>query len=218
MAKKVEILLYDGMNESEFGLIYEILATSEIVNQQARSRTRGFQVDTVADRITPIETSNGVKMYPQKGIAGSVGADILIVPGGPGARKPLVPQGILDWLTRAVGNAEMIAASSTGVYILGRAGLILNRKVTTHYTLLDDLQRLYPRAKVESKIRVVADGKNLLTSAGGTGAIDMTLEIIYRCYGPEVAVRAAHRIEFPYKPPEPKKSSMSVPDLSAPDW
>jgi transcriptional regulator GlxA family with amidase domain len=218
MSKKVEILLYDGMNESELGLIYEILSTSELVNAQTLARTRGFTVDTVADRITAIETSNKLKIYPHKALAGSVGADILIVPGGPGARKPLVAQGILDWLTRAVGNAELIAASSTGVYILGRAGLIHNRKVTTHYTLLDDLQRLYPRAKIESKIRVVADGKNLLTSAGGTGAIDMALEIIHRTYGPEVAIRAAHRIEFPYNPPEPKKPSMAVPDLSKPDW
>jgi transcriptional regulator GlxA family with amidase domain len=218
MSKKVEILLYDGMNESEFGLIYEILSTAEIVVQQGRPRVRGFTVDTVADRIAAVETSNGIKIYPHKGLAGSVGADILIVPGGPGARRPLIAQTILDWLTRAVGQAEMIAASSTGVYILGRAGLITNRRVTTHYTLLEDLARLYPRTKIESQARVVSDGRNMITCAGGTGCIDMTLEIILRTYGPEVAVRSAHRIEFPYNPPTEKKSSMAVPDLSKPDW
>lgn len=218
MAKKVEVLLYDGMNESEFGLIYEILATAEVVVQQGRPRVRGFTVDTVADRIAAVDTSNGLKIYPHKGLAGSVGADILIVPGGPGARRPNVNQAIIDWLTRAVGHAELIAASSTGVYILGRAGMITNRRVTTHYTLLEDLKRLYPRTTIEQETRVVADGRNLITCAGGTGCIDMCLEIIYRFYGPEVAVRAAHRIEFPYTPPEPKKSTMTVPDLSKPTW
>jgi transcriptional regulator GlxA family with amidase domain len=218
VSKKVEILLYDGVNEAEVGILYEILATAEIVDQAARTRQRGFIVDTVADRISAITTANDLKMLPHKGVAGSLGANVLIIPGGPGARKPNIPKGVVDWLTRAVGVANVIASSSTGVYILGRAGLINNRRVTTHYTLLDDLKRVYPRAEIESSGRVTADGKNLLTSAGGTGAIDLALEIVFRNYGPEVALRAAHRVEYPYSPPEPKKTTMTVPDLSKPDW
>jgi transcriptional regulator GlxA family with amidase domain len=203
LPKTVEILIYDGMNELDFAAIYDVLASVEIVAPGGRMPLRGFMVDAVADRLSPIETAHGLKITPHKGLAASLGTNVLIVPGGPGARKPHIEQGVADWLTRNIGHSELIAAASTGVFILGKAGLIHSRRVATHYTMADDLHRLYPRADIVTGVRVAADGRNLMTSAGGTAAVDLALAIVQRFYGTQAAQRAADRVEYPYVPPPP---------------
>jgi transcriptional regulator GlxA family with amidase domain len=203
LAKTVEILLYDGMNELDFGAVYDMLTSVEVVMPGGRLPQRGFVVDTVADRIAPVETAHGLKIIPHKGLAASLGTNILIVPGGPGARRPNIAAGVVEWLTRNIGHSELIAAVSTGVFILGKAGLIHNRRVATHYTMADDLHRLYPRAEIVPGVRVALDGRNLMTSAGGTAAVDLALAIIQRFYGTQVAQHSADRVEYPYVPPPP---------------
>jgi transcriptional regulator GlxA family with amidase domain len=203
LAKTVEILVYDGMNELDFGAVYDILSAVEVLMPGARTPERGFVVDTVADRITQIATAHGLKLMPDKGLAGSLGKSVLIVPGGPGARRPHVAPGIIDWLTRNMGQSEVICSISSGVFVLGKAGLINNRRVATHYTLFDDLHRFYPRANIITGQRVVIDGRNLMTSAGGTAAVDLALAIVQRFYGSQVAHHAANRVEYPYVPPPP---------------
>ena len=196
MAKTVEILVYDGMNELDFACLYEVLTSVDVIPPGGKVPQKGFHVETVADRISPIETSHGVKLFPQKGLATSVGASILIVPGGPGARRPHIPQSVIDWLTKSIENVELIAACSSGVYVLGRAGLINNRRVATHYSLTDDLHRLYPRATIVPGQRLAADGRNMLTCAGGTAALDLGLAIVNRFYGKQAMQVAANRIEY----------------------
>ncbi len=187
------------MNELEFSIVYEILTAVEFTPEGQRIPQRGFTVETVADRISPIETSHGIKIFPHKGTATSLRPNILIVTGGPGARRPHIPQGTLDWLAKGIETADVVCGVSSGIYIVGRAGLIHNRRVTTHFSLLDDLHRLYPRATVMSGQRVTTDGRNLMSCGGGTAAIDLALGLVHRFYGHAVAAGAAKRIE--YTPP-----------------
>jgi transcriptional regulator GlxA family with amidase domain len=203
LSKTVEILIYDGMNELDFGAVYDVLSSIEVIMPGSRRQQRGFVVDAVADRIAPVQTAHGLKITPHKGLAGSLGPNVLIVPGGPGARRPNITPGVLEWLTRNVPHCDLIASVSTGVYILGKAGLIHNRRVATHYTMADDLHRMYPRAQIVSGERIALDGRNLMTSAGGTAAVDLALAIVQRYYGAQVAQHAADRVEYPYIPPPP---------------
>jgi transcriptional regulator GlxA family with amidase domain len=203
LPKTVEILIYDGVNELDFAAVFDILSSVEVMFPGGRIPQRGFVVDVVAERLTQVETCHGLKLNPQKGLAGLLGANILIVPGGPGARRPNIAPGIIDWLTRNVGHTELFCSVSTGIYILGKAGLINNRRVATHYSLVDDLHRYYPRAEIVTGQRVATDGKNLMSSAGGTAAVDLALAIIQRFYGPQLATHAANRVEYPYVPPPP---------------
>ncbi|MCK1977974.1 DJ-1/PfpI family protein, partial [Jeotgalicoccus huakuii] len=58
--------------------------------------------------------------------------DLLLVPGGPGAYDIALP-GIERWLPQAVRRAKRFGAICTGVFLLGRAGLLDGDRCTTHW-------------------------------------------------------------------------------------
>ncbi len=100
-------------------------------------------------------------------------ADIIIIPGGPGARKENLPLHILEFLIRAGDSAEIIASVCTGAFILAKAGLADGHQMTTHAAQTDTLARLYPKIYGVKGPRVVSGGSKLLSSAGISVGIDL---------------------------------------------
>lgn len=78
----------------------------------------------------------------------------------------------------------------SGADILGQAGLLDNRRCTTHHDLQDELARRYPRARVERDVLYVLD-QRIITSAGIASGIDLALHLIAVRHGPAEAARVA---------------------------
>ncbi len=89
---------------------------------------------------------------------------------------------LADWLRSAQDRGARIAGICTGTFVLGRAGLLDNHYCTTHHRLIERLRQEYPRARVIQERIFVEDGA-LLTSAGVTAGIDLTLYLIARYRG-----------------------------------
>ncbi len=85
--------------------------------------------------------------------------------------------------------------SCTGSLLLASAGLLRNRRATTHWGALDLLAGLDPSIQVERAQRVVSDG--IVSSAGVAAGIDMALGIVETFFGKAVADDTAHYIEYP---------------------
>ncbi len=81
----------------------------------------------------------------------------------------------------------------TGTFILHRAGLLTNRKATTHWASLDRLRALGDVVVVED--RVVRDGK-IWTSAGVSAGIDLALAFIEHMAGEKIAGRIQLGTEY----------------------
>ena len=79
--------------------------------------------------------------------------------------------------------------------LLASAGLLRNRRATTHWGALDLLAGLDPSIQVERAQRVVSDG--IVSSAGVAAGIDMALGIVETFFGKAVADDTAHYIEYP---------------------
>jgi len=92
-------------------------------------------------------------------------------------------------------GARMVAIC-TGAFVLAAAGLLDDRPVTTHWREADQLQRLFPRLKVDSDVLFVDDG-DVLTSAGVAAGVDLCLHIVRRDHGSEVANGVARTCVVP---------------------
>ena len=92
---------------------------------------------------------------------------------------------------------QTLASVCTGALLLGRAGLLGGRRVTTHWASLDDLREAVPAATVVSDQHVVQDG-DLFTSAGISAGIDLALRLVARACGEPIARATARRMEYPY--------------------
>jgi transcriptional regulator GlxA family with amidase domain len=99
----------------------------------------------------------------------------------------------LDRLRSASRLARRTASVCTGTFLLGEAGLIDGRHVTTHWLFARELQRQFPAAKVDSDRIFINDGP-IWTSAGMSTGIDLALGLIEADYGAELAAAVAKKL------------------------
>jgi transcriptional regulator GlxA family with amidase domain len=85
------------------------------------------------------------------------------------------------------------AQRRTGAFILAQAGLLSNRRATTHWMMAAELGRLYPDIRVDADRIFVQDGP-IWTSAGMTAGIDLALAMIEHDHGTQVARSVARQL------------------------
>src|SRR5437763_617178 len=119
--------------------------------------------------------------------------DTLLIAGGPGARAAITDQAIVDWVLRASQRARRTVSVCTGAYLLAAAGLLDDRRATTHWAFCDDLARSYARIQVEADPVFVHDG-DVWTSAGVSAGIDLALALVEEDLGPRVALAVAQNL------------------------
>ena len=196
--KTVTMLLYEGVDEMDFCGPLEVLASCRKVVDGKRTDKPAFLVETIAARIGSIRCAHGVQVLPDKSVTQALESDIVLVPGGPGARQEsAVSSLLLEYLAKATATAELIASVCTGAFIVARTGIADGRRLATHHAASEELARQYPRIHVVTGQRVVTDGNDLISSAGISAGIDLALALVERYEGREAARMTARRIEWP---------------------
>ena len=84
--------------------------------------------------------------------------------------------------------------------MLHAAGLAGGKRVTTHWAYLEALREMAPDATVLERVRYVRDG-NLVTAAGVSAGIDMSLWLVGQIYGVEHARFVQRAMEYDPAPP-----------------
>jgi transcriptional regulator GlxA family with amidase domain len=190
MRRTVAILLFDEVEILDFAGPFEVFAvTDELSDHQF------FRVVTVAPEKRAIRARNGLSVNPDHAFADCPQPDILIVPGGFGTRALLKNQAALDWIKSVNATAEIIASVCTGSLVLGRAGLLDGLKATTHHECFALLREHAPRATVVETDRFLDTGR-ILTAAGISAGIDLSLHLVTRLHGAAVAQKTARYMEY----------------------
>lgn len=146
-----------------------------------------------ADR-NPLRASNNMRMSADLSFAQAAGAfDILLVAGGPALPDAAPDPRLIDWIGTAADRAGVYGSICTGTFALGHAGLIDQRRVTTHWQNASRLAAQFPQACVEPDAIYVRDDR-LVTSAGVTAGIDLALALVGQCHGQEIALTVAKRL------------------------
>ncbi|HEU0307205.1 MAG TPA: GlxA family transcriptional regulator, partial [Lysobacter sp.] len=101
--------------------------------------------------------------------------------------------GLIKQLRRVAGSSRRTASVCTGAFILGEAGLLEDRRVTTHWFHARDLQKQFPNARVEEDRIFIIDGA-VWTSAGMSAGIDLALGMIEKDFGAELARAVAQKL------------------------
>ena len=117
--------------------------------------------------------------------------DTLVVVGGP--IDPPLSAGTLSRVADASRQCRRVASVCTGAFTLAAAGLLDERRATTHWRYAARLQRDYPAIRVEADRIFCRDG-NVWTSAGITAGIDLALALIEEDHGFAVAKGVAQHL------------------------
>jgi transcriptional regulator GlxA family with amidase domain len=104
------------------------------------------------------------------------------------------------WLNTAHQVTRRTSSVCTGAFLLATAGLLDGLRATTHWMDTKELQRRFPRIKVEEDAIYVRDGR-IWTSAGISAGIDLALALVEEDMGRTLAMRVAHRLVVYLKRP-----------------
>ena len=122
--------------------------------------------------------------------------DLLLVPGGQGTRKEMHNPTLTDWIKARSQEAGLVLSVCTGALLLAKAGLLDGLEATTHHGAIDLLRQVAPKTTVHSDLRFVDNGR-VICSAGIAAGIDMSLHVVGRLLGREVADKTARQMEYP---------------------
>lgn len=149
-----------------------------------------YQLLTISTTAHDVRTSNGTRLLADHLLSDAPKAfDLLLIPGGPGAYNEK-HEALKPWLREVVRASGRYGSICTGAFILGEAGLLDGRQVTTHWGYIEQLSRRFPAAKVSSE-RIYIQDDTLFTSGGITAGIDMALEMLAQDHGKKIAVAVA---------------------------
>jgi transcriptional regulator GlxA family with amidase domain len=83
----------------------------------------------------------------------------------------------------------------TGALILACAGQLDGLAATTHHLALDELRAVAPRTEIRDSARIVDNGRIILSS-GVSAGIDMSLHVVSRLLGDDLARETARYMEY----------------------
>jgi transcriptional regulator GlxA family with amidase domain len=190
MKRHVAILLFEDVEILDFSGPFEVFAATNELNGFGI-----FHTFTVAELPGSIRARNGLKVVPDFTLESAPTPHILVVPGGAGIRPLLRKASVLEWLRLRARKAELIASVCTGSLLLAQSGLLHNLRATTHYENFAELAALAPNTDVVEDMRFVDNGQ-VLTAAGISAGIDLSLHIVARLHGVETAQRTAAYMEY----------------------
>jgi len=137
-------------------------------------------------------TNQGLKLDGLGPLPDVATDDLVLLPGFT-VQNVHLPQSLIRWLKRSYDQGAVMTSVCTGAFALAQAGLLRNRRCTTHWKRTAELQKLYPHADVLADRLFVEDGR-IITSAGIAAGIDMALALIQRHHGPLVAAKVAREM------------------------
>jgi transcriptional regulator GlxA family with amidase domain len=161
---------------------------------------RRYDVRTVGAEAGILRSCSGLGVLIEHSIVDAPSpADTLIVVGTYEIPEP-ASEAVLAWLRQQASDARRYGSVCTGAFLLGATGLLDGRHATTHWQYTDTLAKRYPKAQVEPDRIFIRDGP-LITSAGSSAALDLTLALIEEDHGRDLALWVARRLVVYLKRP-----------------
>lgn len=183
--RRVAMLIYPGVTPLDVAGPLEVFSFANVLRKQ-----QIYDVVTVGPTTGPVTTKAGIAFLPSCAMTDlALPVDTLMVAGG-GKPRTWITQEMVDWLRTAATQARRFGSICTGAFLLGAAGLLDGRRVTTHWASCADLARFYPTASVEVDPIFIREGR-FFSSAGITAGIDLALSLVEEDLGRDFALNIA---------------------------
>jgi transcriptional regulator GlxA family with amidase domain len=182
--QRIGVVTFPGFHVMSFAA----MSVFEVANSEFGERR--YDVHFLSENGGPIRTTAGLVVETEP--FDSSPFDTLIVGGG--TDQSFSPsEGALAYLRKAPEISRRVAATCVGAFTLAEAGLLDGKRATTHWDYTAELQRRYPKVKVQEDRIFVIDG-SVWTSAGMTATMDLALAMVESDIGPDVARAVAKKM------------------------
>ncbi|MGB8712971.1 MAG: GlxA family transcriptional regulator [Onishia taeanensis] len=150
-----------------------------------------FHWEVVSRDGRPVTASNGMALDADHGLEDAPLTPSLAVCSS-FAPDDAIDETLIAWLRERASQGCVLGGMDTGCVVLAAAGLLDDQTVTLHWESLPEFRARFPRVDaVESLYEVTAEG---FSCAGGSSAIDMSLDLIRRRHGDDLAERVCDQL------------------------
>jgi transcriptional regulator GlxA family with amidase domain len=186
----VAIAIFPGVQALDVAGPVDVFAEA---NQFVAPRDR-YEVTLVGAEETAIRASNGMSLVADATFEHARDSfGLALVAGGPALPEAAPDARLVEWLANVASHCGRYGSICTGAFALGHAGLLDGRRVTTHWQHAQQLAEQFPEARVDFD-RIYLRDENLVTSAGVTAGIDLSLALVAEDHGAQVALSVAKRL------------------------
>ncbi len=196
MPTSVGIYLYPEVEILDFTGPYQVFSTATRL-AVGGDMPPPFSTFTIAARKGLVRARGGLVVQPNYNFANHPAIDLLIVPGGVVNAELENPE-VIRWIEKTSAQAGLTAAVCTGAFLLAKANVLYAHKATTHWEDITELKAMFPLLKVVEGCRWVDAGR-YVTSAGISAGIDMSLHLVQRIAGLELAAATARQLDFDWR-------------------
>lgn len=207
----IGFVIFPNITQLDFTGPFEVL--SRIATPPALDRTSEFadaKVLILAKTLAPVVSDRGLQLLPNCTFADAPPLDLICIPGGGGVIGAIADPETLEFVRRQGQQARYVTSVCMGSFVLGAAGLLNGRKVTTHWAYADLLPMV---GASHEKARVVHDG-NVITAAGVSAGIDFAFSVVAELAGRQVAEAIQLAIEYDPAPPFASGHPDKAPDAA----
>lgn len=194
--KKVTVLaMYNTMASTVIGPMDVFYQAGVMWNYFSGQKiTPYFEVKLVTSNGKPFKCLGGVRMVPHGSIHDVQGTDLIVVSSILDIDRTLaVQREAIDWLKDHYRRGSHIATICTGAFVLAETGLLDGKTATTHWGFADQFQKRYPRIELKPE-RLITDEGDLFCSGGYNAGIDLSLYLVEKYCGHEVALQSSKSV------------------------
>jgi len=189
---RVDVLALEGSSPAALGVTFDVL---DAVNRLAGEPV--FEWRTLVTHGSVARLRGGVSA-PARPLSRAKPRDLVIVLGIGACDDAAVEERIAApdalvaarWLHSAWRRGATVAASCTGVFLLGQAGLLDGRRCTTTWWLTSKLKSLFPESLSDTD-SMLTDDTRVWTAGASFAHIDLMFGLVARFAGPALAEDAA---------------------------
>lgn len=191
---RIALLLYQGcMGTQVFGVAEVLRIGMDIGASLGEPKTPAFDIELIGLSGRQVNIAGGISVAARR----PTGAyDLLIVPGLEISRHvdwdaklaPLSRE--IAFIRKSFAAGTTVASACVGAFLLGEAGLLNGRRVTTAWLFTHILASRYPAAQLRPESVLLEDGA-VMTTGAVSSVFDLALYLVKRALGAEVATATA---------------------------
>src|SRR3984957_7360556 len=177
---------------SEGAVIIDFCGPWEVFENVTNPATSegAFSLYTVAETTKPVRAGGGMKIVPGYTLATAPAPKAIVIPA-----QSDPSEATLEWIRKSTRSTDVTMSVCPGSFVLAPTGLLSGKAATTHHGSYWDFAAAFPDIRVKRGARFVEDG-NLASSGGLSSGIDLSLRVVERYFGRNVAQATAFEMEY----------------------
>jgi transcriptional regulator GlxA family with amidase domain len=156
--------------------------------------TMPFKLFAVSDKADVLRMEGDMALLPDYAFHDTAmpKPNIIVIP-AQGEHTPAK----IGWIKKASQHADVTMSVCTGAFLLAQTGLLNGLRATTHHDFYEPFEKAFPNVTVVRDVRFVEnEGGRLCTAGGESSGIDLSLRVVQRYLGSEIAARTAYYMEY----------------------